>query len=232
MGVALIASAPAPADARCAQPPVQFSAAGDAAHPATVPAEPQVYLFAPTFGDREVSRVETSVGTVTLSPLSAVGDFRAYAVKLVNAPAGRTVTLRAFDDERELASTVLRTARPQPRDDAAEPLRVVGITSEYRRWSCSHQRTRNLELSRAAPMYRVEWARTRQDYLDGKREHLALPGVGVWSRGERTIELGHVNCAGHTFRFERRPIFVGVAALRHDGTVVAAPDEPTVVTPP
>lgn len=118
------------------------------------------------------------------------------------------------------------------------PARTVNVTRaehDVWSWTCSHTDAFYLWPSVDAPAYRVEWARTADDYRQGRRQSLVVPHdpAVFFADPDATalIGLGFLSCLGETFDPAELPVYVGVTALHPDGSEDDASPEPAVIGP-
>jgi hypothetical protein len=106
---------------------------------------------------------------------------------------------------------------------------------------CPSELTRRLVMSDEAPAYRVVFAYSREDWLAGRTRSIVVPGQpetqyspGTKSyslTGRHVAVLGRPSCFGVTFPWWEE-LYLGLSALRADGTETPLPQEPTRVKPP
>ena len=238
---------PEVAEAKCAIPGA-FLAPDSGA---TLPPNPVLYLFVPGHLAAEENDWATDV-TVDLSAagsavahqvdrVSSSPAFSTYRVTIALATPAKLevrVTLahgfqRVLEASYSIGSSALAVEKPT---------RATGRPRrESSSWTCSYQRTWNVPLAVEAPAYRVEWAYWLTAYETGPRESIVFPrrmdSFFRWDDGPEPspprVELGHVNCLGHTVSWpSRHRIWAGVWALMPDGTEIALTDEPIALSKP
>ncbi len=225
VAAALLLALPSAAAAECMMAGSFFSPEAGA----IVPPDPVLFYFASpwaaegtTFTAKDAEGKPLPVAATQVTKADAHVAFR-VAVK---ASAGAVVV----EARRGTGTPVEARYRVgAPGGCAAEkPVEIRSAKVESYAWTCSHQSTKNLVVSVEAPAYRVEWSRSEADFRAGKREKVVVPhrmerffhwGEKPWAPpGPGQVELGHVNCMGHTLRWDAPAYWVGVAALHEDGT--------------
>lgn len=243
--VALLTVVPAGAAAECASPMPVFSPPSGAA----LPREATLYLFmAAPFAVGAVPEVEVRfddhVGESVPVTLTGLPSPPAYSAFRLDFRPGRegAVRVELREGEGEPPRVATYQVLGQLSVAVRSPVTIVAVEEELHHWTCSWQSTRNLTASAEAPAYRVEWATSESEYRAGRRKTLVVPrrmeaffrrhadAAPLPSQGR--IELGHVDCHGHTFEWSDRPVWAGLVALNADGTESSAPDAPTRIDPP
>ncbi|MGC4116740.1 MAG: hypothetical protein QM765_19705 [Myxococcales bacterium] len=207
---------------------------------------PTLYLFSPIKQGELRLEARTPGGTVLATEAKEVSAYDAYRVFRIVVKSSADFTISAALElskggveasarsmgldkapaiplKQTLSRADYRVApqRPRLRDAFAK---IKGVEVEQRTWTCSFQQSRNLATSVEAPAFRLEWARSAQDYRQGRREKVVLPAS---RQGELwVIKLGHLDCVGWTFPWEGGDVFVGVAGLHEDGSETPPDPEP------
>jgi hypothetical protein len=238
---AFVAAGAAPARAMCdGHQPILAPANG-----AELPPNPAIFLFVPVgrFGDApkdaEGPDVEIRAGE-ELVPFTAT-----------RVPTGKGMVAYRLDVRRDLpgAFTVeLPDAAPwrggstnnrYTINPVWQPPRklAVGIRKterSIREWTCSHEDATFLLPSVDAPVYRAEYATRADDYRRGITSTVVVPrnhrDFSIIRPGSPPrVGLGYMNCFGETL--PSGPMYVGLAAVFPDGTVIPAADDPVLINP-
>lgn len=209
---------------------------------ATLPEHPRLFLFVPSFYGEPTVTASTEKGEsrVGMKEIATSPGLTTYQID-VWVEAGNTLTVRVQDPkwETEISESEFTVVESIPSSKA--PITIRDIDTEISSWTCSFQKTHNLRLSHAAPAFRVEWSKTQSDYTSGKRETVVVPShmMSFFDRGRSvatvapTVELGHVNCFGHTLQWAASdPLVVGITALFPDGTEQVVTTSPLRLYPP
>jgi hypothetical protein len=225
------------AHAKCAAPHPVLAPDGGA-----LPPNPIVYLFSP-MPERLKPRVIARDAAQRPLPLkmtlaSQTAAFAVYKLELAVASGSVDVEL-GYPEWTPATTHTAYTVEPAAAR-AHEAPHVEGPHAHSYTWTCSYQKSQDLELTSQAPVYRVEWAESEQDVRRGLTRKSLMPSRlerFFWDprqpplAREGRIELGYVSCLGGTFDWGATPIWVSVVALFPDGSETpAAP--PRRIEPP
>ncbi len=217
-----------PAAAKCMMPgPTLAPASG------TVPPNPVLHLLVPARVathslPRVVARLADRQVPVTVTADTAAGDLHTYRIVVTAAVAG-PLRLALLDADGADARTWTFTIDPKWQPPPTTTPRIA-ITHENTRWTCSHQRTRNLRFAGTAAAYRVVFADDEASVVLP-----ADPGdyfrTSVAPQTDINLALGHVSCFGHTLEWSttRRAT---IRALLPDGSEPPVTRAPLALPPP
>lgn len=236
--LAAISLPSAPAAAKCMLPgPALSPAAG------TVPAKPVLRLLMPGHRASGLPRIVAHLGgkqvPVTVTADNAHGDLRAYRIVVTAGTAGPLV-VSLLDDHGATARTWTLQVDPRWRPPTTAAA-TVDIGHENTRWTCSHQRTRNLRFRGARVAYRVVLADTPADLGADRTTSVIVPAdTTEFFRApiadsepvhDIDLALGHVSCLGDTLEWSRGQ-HARIYALWPDGSEQPVTRAPLHLDPP
>ena len=242
LGGALLLAADA--QAKCAAPqPVIFAGADK-----TVPADPVLYLFWPHHGSERIALTARDEKDRPLRlELTAVDKNEAFSVHRIKLTTGgaRTVKLKLPEEPYSFRRVSEWSFRVDPAWAAAAAAAANGslaVREVSTSWTCSYQLSQNLQVPQPAAAFRVAIADSEADYRAGRLRSALFPyhmrlffapyGDKPEPPAQGEIQLGHSNCVGASFTWPAHPVYVGVFALRPDGSEAAVGQAPVRLEPP
>lgn len=116
-------------------------------------------------------------------------------------------------------------------------VRVESFSESMYYWTCSAEALQMLSVDTVAPVFRVEWADSEDQFLRGPRQTVLLAHRTkdlAFSYGEVSVtpqlDLGYIDCAGATIDW-KSPIWVAVVAIFPDGSETPV-GKPILIPPP
>ena len=210
---------------------------------ATLPPDPVIHLFVPTFHGGEEARLRVTVDGREVAPtVTRVGQSPAFETLRIEVPTGaaarRLTVSHAARHEHELSYRIDRRAR-RPAGTSRPPVTLRSARREIDHWTCSYTDAWQLALS-PAPAYRVEWAVSREAFDRGEQTTTVFPGHSnqFWRADpdgrEGQVGLGHLSCFDHTIPAQalERPLWIKITALHPDGTESRPWPEPRLLGDP
>jgi hypothetical protein len=207
-----------------------------------LPMRGRVYLFVHKGYPRPVYEVEDSQGRalpITWRVISQALKHDVYRLEFRPLLPGRVrVFSREYDGARVERESYVVTEKWKP-EAPDVPVRILAQGSSFND-GCPATHTRDLAVSHRAPVYRVTFAYTPEDYVAGRTRSLVIPGESEVryeemqrvETGRGLVRLGNISCFGDAFAWEERPVFLGVTALLSDGNETPLPAQPTRIEPP
>ncbi len=210
-----------------------------------LPTRPSLFVFVPRVGPRlgpkrPELRVEDARGLVTVrwqAVRSAHDGMKVYRAVLGTPEPGE---LRV-SIPRPNYSFHERVHQVEERPSSDPKVSATILAQDSHDTLCPSELTRRLVMSVEAPAYRVVFARSRKDWLAGRTRSIVVPGQperqyspqtkSYQLTGRHVAVLGSPSCFGVTFPW-RQEVYLGLSALRTDGTETPLPREPTRVKPP
>lgn len=206
-----------------------------------VPSNPTIHLFLPYArfsGDHEQGHIQV-LGEGVEATVRRLSDSSAFEVRSVDVRTGsaKGFRIRVSGLSREDADVLELSYQVDPEWKAPCTPREVTLRDPVREkffWTCSGKDVVAFHPSVDAPVYRVEWADTPEDYASGARQLAYFPHdpEALWSTSrhpDARIEIGYANCLGLNLPpRSNRPVrasdvrFLGVAAIFPDGSTVHA----------
>ncbi|WP_375767638.1 hypothetical protein NR798_39085 [Archangium gephyra] len=199
------------------------------------PMRARVYLFVIKGRRRPVYEAKDSQGRlipITWRTMSESLNFDVYRLEFRPMLPGVVVLSSPEEPGRTTGIVVSERWKPEAPD---VPVRILEQDFSYVD-GCPYEHTRDLFVSLVAPLYRVTFASSREDYLAGRTRSLLIPGRADSRDGVKTgrglVQLGDIACFSDSFDWKKEPVFLGVTALLADGSETPLPAEPVRVEPP
>ncbi len=220
--IALVAvSLPSAVSAKCAAPGA-FLVPGSG----EVPQNPALHLFVPSWMEQAPVLTARSGDHVLASKMTIVGSSPAFRVYRIEIETGDSSSIDVSFERwsNEVHGTYHVDARYAGAPRSA--VQIEEITEKSYQWTCSYEETRRLGVDTRAPLYRVEFAASEEEFRSGVRRSLHLPHrtsevAFRWEDSEvpesPLLVLGHVDCLGSTLEW-KGPIWAAIVAMYPDGT--------------
>jgi hypothetical protein len=198
----------------------------------TVPADPTLYFFWPQYDPKPPKLKAHGPGGAALvieqTALAKVESFTTYRLR-VKANKPGAIVLELGDRQADYGPKSWRytvSADWQP-PAPAKSGGALQVKSQSSRWTCSYQLTQNIALPGRAAAYRVSIFSGNSNGKSRPAQELYVPPrmMQFFERDEEPapseydqLELGHINCFGHTFAWQGQPILIDIFALQPDGS--------------
>jgi hypothetical protein len=213
-----------------------FSSAGHLFTSDVHPMRARVYLFVIKGRRRPVYEAKDSQGRslpITWRNMSEALNFDVYRLEF--RPMLPGVVVLSSPEAPDWPSTPVRVSERWTPEAPDVPVRI--LEQDFTHFPfCPYEHTRNLVVPLNAPLYRVTFASSREDYLAGRTRSLLIPGradsYGGVKTGRGLVRLGDIGCFADSFGWTQEPVFLGVTALLADGSETPLPTEPVRVEPP
>ena len=203
-----------------------------------LPPDPVIYAFVPEHMADPGAYIESDDpdASVTIKRVSGNDTFNAFELSVKKKPGAFkvVVSMKVGKSESVYAESEysVDAAWKKP---TAKIVKIDKLTKESSGWTCSHNLTYNLHPSVQAMAYRLEWAKSREDFDAGKRETAVFPySLQPFfdkkpGPAPAVVKLGHANCLSDTFRWPSAFVYAGLTALHPDGSETPAEAVPAEV---
>jgi hypothetical protein len=209
---------------------------------AALPPSPVLYLFVPEHLPNPDVRVTSgsSVVKVKVEEVSKNDTFKVLELAVARDAAGQLkIVASGVKNKTDYGSFAHAdgeyTIDPAWKPPADKVVEIKSLTRESKGFTCSHNATYNLRPSTPAIAYRLEYAKSYDDWSAGKRKSaIHPPSLRQFfdpdsAPGEAVIKLGHAMCLYETFRWPSAYVYAGLVALHPDGSETPAEKVPAEV---
>ncbi len=204
-----------------------------------LPPDPVIYAFVPEHMADPGARIESDDpdASVAIQRVSGNDAFNAFRLNVKKKKPGAfevVVSMKVGKSESVYAASGF-TIDPAWKPPADKVVKIDKLTKESDSWECSHNLTYNLQPSVQAMAYRLEWARTQEDFASGKRESAVFPySLQPFfdkkpEPAPAVVKLGHANCLSNTFEWPSAFVYAGLVALHPDGSETPPEEAPAEV---